>query len=195
MSGAVFFASFEEWRAWLDENHASASEITVGFHKAKSGRAGLTYRQALDGALCYGWIDGLRRGGELSWTIRFTRRRRGSIWSAINIARVEELRHCGHMHPAGLQVFETRDITKQKRYSGENPGVTLDPAFEKKFRANRKAWADFQTRPPSYRGPAIWWVMSAKREETREKRLATLIADSEAGRKIKLLTPTGERGS
>jgi uncharacterized protein YdeI (YjbR/CyaY-like superfamily) len=115
------------------------------------------------------------------------------VWSDINIARVGELTKLGRMHPAGLAAFEKRDPKKQKRYSNENRGTPLDPAYEKKFRANRKAWAHFESRPPSYRRPAIWWVMSAKKPETRARRLATLIADSEAGRRIALLTPSAKR--
>jgi uncharacterized protein YdeI (YjbR/CyaY-like superfamily) len=182
-----FFKSETEWRDWLAKNHAKAGELLVGFHKAASGKLGLTYKQALDGALIYGWIDGVRRGGEAAWTIRFTPRKPKSIWSAINIARVGELTKLGLMHPAGIAAFELRHAKRQNRYSYENRNVRLDEAYEKQFRANRQAWAKFETMPPSYRRPAIWWVTSARREETRQRRLATLIADSEACRRVKHL--------
>ena len=188
-----FFKKQADWRACLEKNHARASELVVGFHKVATAKPSVTYSQALDEALCFGWIDGVRRGGETTYTIRFTPRRKGSIWSDINIARVHELTELGRMCVAGLAAFTARDPSKQKRYSGENRGVSLDPAYAKTFRANRKAWTHFESRPPSYRRPAIWWVMSAKREETRQKRLATLIADSEAGQKIPLLRRTNEK--
>jgi uncharacterized protein YdeI (YjbR/CyaY-like superfamily) len=192
MTKPRFFATRESWRAWLDKNHATATELVVGFHKKATGKPSITHKQALDEALCYGWIDGRAGGGETSWTIRFTPRRPRSIWSDINIKRVSELKALGKMHPAGIKVFESRDPARQKQYSSENRQVTLDPAYQKKFRANKKAWEHFQSRPRSYRHPATWWVMSAKKEETREKRLATLIEDSAAGRKIKPLRRPGE---
>ncbi|HZP19348.1 MAG TPA: YdeI/OmpD-associated family protein [Bauldia sp.] len=189
MSEPRFFPSAAAWRAWLEENHAREDALLVGFHKVETGRGGLTYREAVDGALIYGWIDAVRRGGAEHWTIRFTKRRPRSIWSAINIKRVEELKAAGEMKPAGLAAFEERDPARQKKYSYENRDVAFSAEYEKKFRANRKAWDWFQARPPSYRRPATWWVMSAVKPETRDRRLATLIADSAAGRKIKLLTP------
>ena len=192
MSEPIFFASATEWRAWLAKNHASATELVVGFHKAVTGKAGMTYQQALDEALAYGWIDGVRRGGTEHWTIRFTPRKPKSIWSAINMRRVRELTALGRMHPAGNAAFEARDPARQKRYSFENRDVTLAPEYEAEFRANPKGWAWFEAMPPSYRRPATWWVMSAQKEETRQRRLATLIADSAAGRKIKPLTRPGE---
>ena len=179
-----FFKTQADWRTWLEKNHAKAKELLVGFHKVATGKPSITHKQALDEALCFGWIDGVAHGGDTSWAIRFTPRRKGSTWSDINIARVGELTKLGRMHAAGLAAFEGRDPKKQKRYSGENRGTSLDPAYAKKFRANRKAWAHFESRPPSYRRPAIWWVVSAKREDTRARRLRTLIEDSGAGRRI-----------
>ena len=193
MSEPRFFASQKEWRAWLEKNHAEASEQVVGFYKAKSGKKGITHKQALDEALCFGWIDGRVGGGETTWTIRFTPRRARSIWSQVNIRRVEELKAAGLAHPAGLAAYDKRDPKLQNRYSGENRHIGLAPAYEKQFRADRKAWANFEKMAPSYRRPAIWWVMSAKQEETRQRRLATLIADSAAGRKVKSLTPPGKK--
>jgi len=185
-----FFRAPAEWRAWLEENHATAREQTVGFHKAGSGREGMTYRQALDEALCFGWIDGVTRGiDEHSWQIRFTPRKTRSIWSAVNIRRIGELTAAGRVVPAGLAAYEGRDPTLEKRYSHENPDMVLDPDYEARFRANGAAWAWFSSTTPSYRRQAVWWVMSAVKAETREKRLATLIADSAAGRTIKPLTP------
>jgi uncharacterized protein YdeI (YjbR/CyaY-like superfamily) len=189
-----FFKTQADWRAWLDRNHDKANELVVGFHKVATGKPSIIHRQALDEALCFGWIDGVARGGDTSWSIRFTPRRKGSVWSDVNIARVGALTKLGLMHPAGLAAFEGRDPAKRKRYSSENRDTSLDPAYEKKFRANRKAWAHFESRPPSYRRPAIWWVMSAKKPETRQRRLAMLIADSEAGRKIAPLTVASGRG-
>lgn len=192
MTKPRFFATQEKWRAWLDRNHGKAKELLVGFHKKTAGKPSVTYKQALDEALAYGWIDGRRGGGETSWTIRFTPRQPRSIWSAVNIKRVGELKALGKMHPSGAKVFESRDLERQNKYSFENRHVTLDPAYEKKIRANKKAWEHFQSRPLSYRHPAVWWIMSAKKEETREKRLATLIEDSAAGKKVKPLRRPGE---
>jgi uncharacterized protein YdeI (YjbR/CyaY-like superfamily) len=192
VSEPIFFASAEEWRAWLASNHETATEVVFGFHKVATGRTGVTYREALDEALAYGWIDGVRRGGAAHWTVRFSLRRPRSIWSQINIRRVGELTALGRMHPAGLAAFAARDPARQKRYSFENRNVSLAPAYASAFRDNTKAWAWFAAMPPSYRRPAIWWVMSARKEETRQRRLATLIADSAAGRRIKPLTPPGK---
>jgi len=192
VSEPIFFGSAAEWRAWLEENHTTAKEVVFGFHKVGTGRAGVTYREALDEALAHGWIDGVRRGGAEHWTIRFSQRQPKSIWSAVNIRRIDELAALGRMHPAGLAAFEARDVARQKRYSGENRNVTLAPEYAKQFRADRQAWAWFEAMPPSYRSPATWWVMSAQKEETRRRRLAMLIADSAAGRKIKPLTPPGK---
>jgi uncharacterized protein YdeI (YjbR/CyaY-like superfamily) len=192
VSEPIFFGSAGEWRAWLEKSHAKAKEVVFGFHKVGTGRAGVTYQEALDEALAYGWIDGVRRGGAEHWTIRFSPRQPKSIWSAVNIRRVGELTALGRMHPAGRAAFEARDPARQNRYSGENRNVTLVLEYERQFRADRRAWAWFEAMPPSYRRPATWWVMSAQKEETRQRRLATLIADSAAARKIKPLTPPGK---
>jgi uncharacterized protein YdeI (YjbR/CyaY-like superfamily) len=189
MMEPTFFKSAAAWRRWLEKNHDKATEKVVGFHKVGSGNSGITYKQALDEALCFGWIDGHRLGGEATWQIRFTPRRPKSIWSAVNIKRIEELRAAGLVQAAGLAVYEARDPERQKRYSFENRGAALSADEERAFRANRKAWDYFSAMPPSYRRPAIWWVVSAKRDDTRVRRLQTLIADSSAGR-IKPLTPS-----
>lgn len=193
MNEPRFFKTQAEWRAWLMKNHDKATEQVVGFHKADSDEKGITYKEALDEALSFGWIDAVRKGGETTWSIRFTPRKPKSIWSAVNIKRIEELKAAGKVHAAGLAAYEGRDLKQQKKYSFENKDAKLSPAFAKKFRADKKAWANFEKMPPSYKHPAIWWVVSAKQEATRERRLATLIADSAAGRKVKHLTRPGEK--
>ena len=181
----LFFATQNDFRAWLAEHHDTASELLVGFHKKGTGRPSMTWPESVDQALCYGWIDGVRRSlGASSYTIRFTPRKKGSIWSAVNVKRAQELNRLGLMSPGGLKTFNSRDPEKTNRYSFEQQRAKLGAGFEKQFRANRKAWEYFQSRPPGYRKVATWWVISAKKEETRLKRLATLIADSAARRVI-----------
>ena len=192
----TFFKSASAWRQWLEKNHDKATEKIIGFHKVGFGKSGITHKQALDEALCFGWIDGVGRGGDATWQIRFSPRRRKSIWSQINIKRVEELKAEGRMHQAGLTAYEARDPERQNRYSFENPNAALSAKDDKAFRANKKAWENFSTFPPSYRHPAIWWVISAKKPETRERRLATLIEDSAAGRRIKqFISPTRKKST
>jgi uncharacterized protein YdeI (YjbR/CyaY-like superfamily) len=191
---ATFFETQAELRAWLEANHDKASELWLGIRKKASGLPTVTYKEAVDEALCFGWIDGLAKSIDAtSYRQRFTPRRKGSIWSAVNIARVGELTRLGRMHAAGLAAFRQRDPAKTNRYSFEQESIELAAPYEALFRANEQAWAFFQGQPPSYRKPAIWWVMSAKRQETQEKRLATLIADSAAGRRIAPLTPMAKR--
>ena len=193
MSEPTFFKTPAAWRRWLEKNHTKKAELLVGFHKVKSGNTSITYQEALDEALCFGWIDGVRRGGERTYTIRFTPRRSRSIWSAINIRRIGELRAEGRVHAAGLAAHEARDPERQKKYSYENRDAAFSAEEERSFRSNPKAWSNFSAMAPSYRHPATWWVVSAKKPETRARRLAILIADSEAGRRIKLLTPPAKR--
>ncbi|HWM11378.1 MAG TPA: YdeI/OmpD-associated family protein [Solirubrobacteraceae bacterium] len=184
----IFFASPAEWRAWLETNHAEASEVIVGFHKKATGRASMTWPEAVDEALCFGWIDGVRRShGPEAYTNRFTPRRPRSNWSAINVKRVGELTAEGRMTPAGLAAFEARTGEQTASYSYEQRQAALEPEQEARFRAAHEAWEWFSARPPSYRRAAIHWVTSAKRPETRERRLATLIDDSAAGRPVKPL--------
>jgi len=190
----TFFKSPAEWRAWLEKHHASETSLLVGFYKKDSGKLNMTYQQALDEALCFGWIDGVRGAlDDESYTMKFHHRKPHSIWSAINIRRIGELAEQGLVHPYGQKVFDERDLSKQKLYSNEQASIELPPDYEAQFRANEKAWAFFQSRQPSYRKPALWWVISAKQEATRLKRLATLIEDSAAGRKIAPLTRKSER--
>jgi uncharacterized protein YdeI (YjbR/CyaY-like superfamily) len=181
-----FFASPNAWRAWLDKNHAADQELWVGFYKRDSGRPSITWPEAVDGALCFGWIDGVRKNIDaVSYKIRFTPRKRRSIWSAINIKRARELSELGLMHAAGLAAFERRDGDRSAIYAYEQrKAATLPPEFEKQFRTNRKAWVFFQSQPPWYRRTSTYWVISAKKEETRLKRLATLIDCSARERNI-----------
>jgi uncharacterized protein YdeI (YjbR/CyaY-like superfamily) len=172
-----FFASPNEWRAWLEKNHAADQELWVGFYKRHSGRPSITWPEAVDGALCFGWIDGVRKSIDaVRYKIRFTHRKPRSIWSAINIKRARELSKLGLMHAAGLAAFEKRDGDRSAIYAYEQrQTATLPLGFEKRFRANRKAWAFFQSQPPWYRRTSTYWVISAKKEETRCKRLRVLI--------------------
>jgi uncharacterized protein YdeI (YjbR/CyaY-like superfamily) len=183
-----FFATPQDFRAWFEADHSTAEALLVGFHKKGSGLPSITWPESVDQALCFGWIDGIRRSiDDASYTIRFTPRRAGSTWSAKNIARVAELIEMGLMHPAGLAAFERRTEARSGVYSFEQDTIELG-AFERRFRADRSAWAYFQAQPPSYRKAATWWVISAKREETRMRRLETLIDDSANGRRLKQMT-------
>ena len=184
-----FFRSQIAFRRWLEKNHATTTELWVGMHKVASGKGGLTYQEALEEALCFGWIDGVRRRfDEQSFAQRFSPRKPKSYWSAVNTKRAEDLKAAGRMHPAGLAAFERRDKASG-RYSFERQAAALDPAAEKRFRANRAAWQFFASQAPWYQRVAIHWVTSAKRDETRARRLATLIQDSAAGRRLGLVTP------
>lgn len=177
----TYFATPVDFRVWLAANHATAGELWVGFYKKGSGRPSITWPESVDEALCYGWIDGLRkRLDDKRYVIRFTPRRRGSIWSEVNQRRVAELSAAGRMQPAGLAAYEARDDDKSRLYSYEARHQPLDPAYETEFRADVAAWAYWEAQPPHYRRGATHWVMSAKREETRRRRLAALIADSAA---------------
>ena len=183
-----YFASRSAFRSWLEQHHAEVRELWVGFYRKESGKGGITYPQALDQALCFGWIDGLRKSVDYSsYTIRFTPRKADSIWSAINTRRVEELTNAGWMQQPGLTAFKTRDLKKSQQYSYERDNCQFDPAYEKKFKANAKAWEFFRAQAPWYQRTTTWWVVSARKEETRLKRLVTLIGDSEKGRRIGLL--------
>ncbi|HEV3461575.1 MAG TPA: YdeI/OmpD-associated family protein [Candidatus Dormibacteraeota bacterium] len=181
-----FFATATELRAWLDDNHATATELWVGFYRRGTGKTSITWAELVDEELCFGWIDGVRRGiDDVSYSNRITPRKPRSTWSAINIARAKELIKHGRMRPAGLRAFERRTDERSAIYSYEQrQAARLDPEAERAFRFNKKAWAFFESQPPSYRRTAIYWVISAKREETRQKRLATLIRDSQNGRTI-----------
>jgi uncharacterized protein YdeI (YjbR/CyaY-like superfamily) len=186
----TFFATPAEFRAWFERHHEDAQELLVGFYKKDSGRPSITWPESVDQALCFGWIDGVRkRIDEDSYTIRFTPRKARSIWSAVNIRRVKELEKLGLMRPAGLAAFQARSEDKSAVYAYEQKeGATLTGPYEKQFKANKKAWAFFQAQAPWYQRAASWWVISAKQEQTRDRRLATLIEDSENGRTLRQLT-------
>jgi uncharacterized protein YdeI (YjbR/CyaY-like superfamily) len=190
----TFFKSGAQFRAWLEKHHAHTDELLVGFYKTGSGKGGITYKQALDEALCYGWIDGVRRNHTPdSYTIRFTPRKSRSHWSKINIARAHELKAAGLMHALGLAAFERRDEGKTINYSYELRAATLTPAYEQRFKANKAAWTFFTSQAPSYQRQAKFFVMSAKKEETRERRLDLLMADSAAGRRLAIASPGGNK--
>lgn len=182
----TFFTSQSQFHTWLEKNHDKANELLIGFYKTTSKKPGKTYKEALDVALCFGWIDGVRKGMDKErYTIRFTPRRKGSIWSQVNIKRHCELVKLDLMQPAGLKVFQERDPKKEKLYLHEQEKTfTLDVAQEKKFRANKKAWKFFSLQAPSYRKVAIWWVVKAKQEATRLRRLEQLINISEKGKRL-----------
>ena len=184
MAEPTFFDTAAAFRAWLSAHHADADELLVGFWKKGSGRPSIDWPQARDQALCFGWIDGVRKSlGEDSYTIRFTPRRPTSIWSKVNLDRYAALKAEGLMTEAGVRAFE-ENKGRRTVYAYENEQRSLSPEEEKRFRANEAAWADWEKRPPSYRKVCLHWITSAKKPETRARRLATLIRDSEAGRKI-----------
>jgi uncharacterized protein YdeI (YjbR/CyaY-like superfamily) len=184
-----FFATPADWRIWLEKHHAARTELLVGFYKKESGKPSITWPESVDVALCFGWIDGVRRRiDEISYSIRFTPRKPRSTWSTVNIKRVAELTSRGLMHPTGSKAFESRQDHRSGIYSFEQENVELTTAQEKQFRSEKDAWSFFQKQPRWYRRAAIWWVISAKLPETRDKRLATLIEDSAQRRTLRHLT-------
>jgi uncharacterized protein YdeI (YjbR/CyaY-like superfamily) len=172
-----FFATPADWRAWLEKHHDDRKELWVGLYKRDSGRPSITWPEAVDCALCFGWIDGLRKSiDDVSYMNRFTPRKPRSAWSAVNIKRATELSELGLMHPAGLAAFEKRDGDRSAIYAYEQRNSPkLPPAFEKEFRRRIEAWDFFQAQPPWYRRTSTYWVISAKKDQTRRSRLATLI--------------------
>jgi len=184
----TFFKSGDEFRKWLESNHDKQQELLLGFYKKASGKGGITHREALDEALAFGWIDGVVKTlDDSSFTIRFTPRRPKSIWSLVNIKRVGELTRLGRMQPPGLKAFEGRDLKKAQLYSYERKTSKLDGELEKRLKASKKAWEFFQAQPPGYQRVISWWVISAKQEETRFRRLERLIKDSKSGRRVGIL--------
>jgi uncharacterized protein YdeI (YjbR/CyaY-like superfamily) len=180
----VFFPAEADFRRWLEANHTTAPELLVGFWKKSSGKPSIDWPQARDQALCFGWIDGIRKSlGEDAYTIRFTPRRKGSIWSKVNVDRFEALKAAGQMTPAGERAYE-ENKHKSGVYSYENPLASLTPEEEALFRKNKAAWADWEKRPAGYRKTALGWVTGAKRPETRAKRLGELIDVSSEGRRL-----------
>ncbi|HEV8072908.1 MAG TPA: YdeI/OmpD-associated family protein [Opitutaceae bacterium] len=196
MLKVIYFPSPAEFRRWLEHHHASTTELWVGFYRKDSGQGGLTYAEALDEALCFGWIDGIRKKVDTdSYTNRFTPRKSGSIWSLINIGHVGRLTAAGKMHPSGLKAFAARLAHRTGVYSFEQKSPKLSAAYEKKFRANPKAWAFFTAQAPWYRRTAIHKVVSPKQEATRLRWLNLLMADSARGKRLDALTSPSKRPS
>jgi uncharacterized protein YdeI (YjbR/CyaY-like superfamily) len=186
------FKTVAAFRAWLHKNHATEPELILRLYKVHASKKGIGYKEALDAALCYGWIDGVRHALDAdSFTQRFTPRKARSNWSAVNIKRANELIADGSMHPAGLAAFNARDTTKTAPYSFENRDVTFAAPFTKAFKSHKKGWAYWTARPPYYRRLCTHWVMSAKREDTRAKRFAILLECSANERPIPGLESRG----
>jgi uncharacterized protein YdeI (YjbR/CyaY-like superfamily) len=187
-----FFETPAKLRAWFEKNHDTASELWLGYHLKRSGRPSVTWQDAVDQELCFGWIDSVRYSMDGDRTAqRLTPRRKGSIWSAINIKRFRELDAMGLVHPAGRAAFEKRDEERSRIYSYENRSRGFDAATEAEFRKHKRAWNFFEAQPPSYRATAAFLVMSAKQEETRKRRLAKLIDHSQNGERLPaLVTPS-----
>ena len=189
-----FFASAPAFRRWLAAHHARVRELWVGFHKKDSGRPSVTYPEALDEALCFGWIDGVRKNVDAtSYKIRFTPRKVDSFWSVVNTRRVAELTKAGRMQAGGLAAFARRDRARTRQYSYERGAAKLTPAEERRFKQEAKAWAFFRAQPPSYQRIGAWYLASAKREETRRKRLEALVAASARGERLGQTRPQAKR--
>ncbi|MGJ4745062.1 YdeI/OmpD-associated family protein [Leptospira sp. SA-E8] len=183
-----FFKTGKEFRTWLSKNYKKESEILLGFYKTKSSKKGISYGEAIDQALCFGWIDGIRKGiDEESYSARFTPRKTGSIWSKVNIKRIQELIQEGLVQESGLQAFHS-EKKKTAQYSFEQEKIELPSVYKKQFQKTTKAWEFFQSQAPYYQRTAIWWVISPKKEETRLKRLDILISDSQSQKRIDALT-------
>jgi uncharacterized protein YdeI (YjbR/CyaY-like superfamily) len=192
----VFFPTPADFRKWLQTNHRTTQELWVGFYKKATGRPSITWPESVDEALCFGWIDGLRKNVDAeSYMIRFTPRRPGSIWSVVNTRRMAELIRARRVRAAGRKAFAQRDGTKTNRYSFEREAAKLDASMEARFQASPAAWTFFQAQPPGYRRIAAWFVISAKQEATRRRRLETLIEISAAGERLGLTRPGTGRGS
>jgi uncharacterized protein YdeI (YjbR/CyaY-like superfamily) len=192
-----FFATPAEWRAWLEVNHVRVEELWVGLHKRDSGKASITWPEAVDGALCFGWIDGVRKSvDDDCYKIRFTPRKPRSVWSAVNVRRAKELAELGLMRAAGLAAFAKHDASRSRRYSYEQRKTAKLPrALEEQFRECAGAWEFFRMQAPWYRWTCTWWIISAKKEETQRKRLDTLIECSRKRKAIPgLERPSGDKG-
>ena len=187
----TFFKTPADFRRWLEKHHATKQELWVGYYKKDSGKPSITWAESVDEALCFGWINGIRKSvDDTSYKIRFTPRRPRSVWSAVNIKRVVELIRHGRMQLIGLKAFEARLENRSGIYSYEQREPELDAPYQKNLRQNKAAWEFFRAQAASYRKAAVWWVVSAKRKETRLKRLEKLIEDSAAGRTIRQFTRT-----
>lgn len=186
----IFFKTKTEFYSWLKKNHTKEMEVWVGMYKVATGKPSVKWNDIVDVALCFGWIDSVvRRIDASSHMQRLTPRKKSSIWSAKNIKRIGELIEEGVVAPAGLKAFNERDLSKQNLYSFEQPEISLTAEQKNLFKKNKKAWGYFLSKPKSYTKPAIWWVISAKQEPTKARRLRILIEDSAAGRTVKHLTP------
>jgi uncharacterized protein YdeI (YjbR/CyaY-like superfamily) len=182
---ATFFETQEKFREWLEKNHQKETELLVGFWKVGTKKPSMSWSQSVDQALCFGWIDGVRKSiDEESYSIRFTPRKPTSIWSAINIKKIEELTKAGLMTLEGKKAFELRKEEKSAIYSHEKEPSALDPEFEKQFKANKKAWEFFSNQAPSYKKVMLHWIMTAKQEKTRISRLEKTIRESESGKRV-----------
>ncbi len=196
MSAARFFRSPAVLRRWLEKHHRSARELLVGLHRRHSGKPSITWPQLVDEVLCFGWIDGIRKTIDADrYSIRITPRTPTSTWSNVNVRRVRDLKALGRMTPAGEKAFRARTAGRTGRYAYENRPTQLGAAYRKRFRANPGAWAFFRAQAPWYRRVCSYWVMSAKKEETRLRRLAQLMRDSAAGRRLGLLERNRKRGA
>lgn len=183
---AIFFATAAQFRRWLAKHHATERELLVGFYKKASGTPGISYKEAVDEALCFGWIDGIKkRVDESRYTHRFTPRKAGSTWSLINTTRVRELIVLERVATPGLEAFERRDPKKTGIYSFEKRPAAFDAALERAFRKQAAAWTFFRAQPPGYQRLLTYWVMSAKQQETRERRLAALVKSSAEGKRFR----------
>jgi len=181
----TFFADQNEFRNWLEKNHQKEKELLVGFYKVNSKKPSMSWSESVDQALCFGWIDGVRKSIDSeSYTIRFTPRKTSSIWSAINIKKMKDLTQSGLMTEAGLKAFSFRTENKSKIYSHEKEPVPLDASYEKQFKANKTAWDFFEKQAPSYKKVMIHWIMSAKQEKTRQSRLEKTISESEKLKRV-----------
>ncbi|KFF03540.1 YdeI/OmpD-associated family protein [Flavobacterium reichenbachii] len=181
----TFFETPAEFRKWLEKHHKDQKELLVGFYKVNSGKASISWPESVDQALCFGWIDGVRKSIDKdSYTIRFTPRKPSSIWSAINIKKMEELTKAGIMKDEGLKAFSFRTESKSKIYSHEKEPVPLDPDYEKQFKNNKTAWEFFEKQAPSYKKVMIHWIMSAKQEKTQQSRLEKTITESEKLKRV-----------
>lgn len=189
MNKITFFRSPSDLRKWFEKHHRTAGELRVGYYKTSSGKPSITWPESVDEALCFGWIDGIRHSiDDVSYTIRFTPRKASSTWSAVNIRRVRKLKTDGRMLPAGLQAFQKRKENKSGIYSYEQRRDEFDEPYATRLKTDKAAWVFFQDRPQSDRRAVIWWVVSAKKEETRLKRLEKLIEESANGRTISQYT-------
>ena len=189
-----FFETPAKFRAWLQEHHKTADELWVGFYKKATGKPSITWQEAVDEALCFGWIDGIRKSVDAErYTNRFTPRRRGSFWSAVNTRRAHELIKARRMRAAGRAAFEARDTAKTESVSRVRDAARFGTAQEAQFKANRPAWAFFSAQPPGYRRMAAWWILSARRDETRAKRLAALIEMSASGKRLVPMSPAARK--